>query len=122
MAFGTVTTIPAIPYKTYPASAAIPLNFTASTASGVLSNSKGTAFIGYVLGWVISETTGSGAASFTLWDNLTAPSGLNYGLVSLASGGCSTVWFGTNAIRSVSGGLYLQVNSGSVSGAVFYTT
>ena len=73
-----------------------------------------------VLGWSVHETTGLASASLVIWDNASAASGTNYGIITLNPNESTRDWFGSMALTSVTGGLYLQVVSGSVAGAVFY--
>ena len=123
MAAGTVTTAASIPYHTFPVSAAVPINFTATTTDLSLFTKNvtaGTSYAAkYLLGWVISESTGSAAASFQIYDN-TVAAGPHAGIVSLVQGTTSSVWFGTNSVVMFSGSLFLHIVSGSVQGAVFY--
>lgn len=83
---------------------------TAIVASGVTK----------ILGWSLTETTASVGASAAFYDNATAASGTNYGTITLASNESVRDSFGEIGLLCATGGIYLSVISGSVSGAVFW--
>lgn len=72
-----------------------------------------------VVGWSVTETTGSGGAKVRVWDNPSAASGPNYGLITLGAGE-STRDYWSVALPCKSGGLWLQVVSGTVEVALAY--
>lgn len=118
----TVITQTPAPYRSYPQVAALKAMWTATIASEQLLATG----CKYLLGWSIYETTGSAPASLVLWDLASAATGvggleLNYGQINLTSNQSIRDFFPSNAIENQTGGLYLQVLSGSVAGTVFYT-
>lgn len=87
-----------------------------TTTSGVILASG----VSALLGWSISETTGSAGAKVVIWDNPSAATGKHYGRpVNLVANESVRDWFAGAAPQCVTGGLYLQVLSGSVDVTVF---
>lgn len=69
-------------------------------------------------GWSITETTGSARASLRIWDGVVSGGVRNYGLITLDPGESTRDAFPL-ALEILSGGLFLQVLSGSIEGAVY---
>lgn len=88
----------------------------AVTASGQLAP---TGVCKQVIGWAIKETTGSVGATFTLWDGVNTE-GTVIVPITLSANESTRDRSGPPGIQCVSGGLYLQVISGSISGVVYW--
>lgn len=92
-------------------------DFATTTVSGQLVASG----VSVLTGWSVRETTGTASAVFAVWDNPSAASGISYGEVTLGPNeSVRDTLASTLGVANRSGGLYLQVLSGSVKGAVFY--
>lgn len=72
---------------------------------------------GALIGWSLRETTGSAAASVDIYDGNTNE-GTKVASMAMASGGDDHIYMGPFGIP-VRTGLYLDVVSGSVAGAVW---
>lgn len=93
-------------------------SFTAKTSSAAIISSG----VNKVVGWALSETTASVGASAAFYDNATAATGtaLSGPLITLASNESIRDFFGEIGLLCATGGVYLSVISGSVSGAVYW--
>ena len=69
------------------------------------------------LGITVRETAGSTAA-VRVYDHASAASGTILTTVALAANASSTLWFGPAGIRAANG-VYVDIVSGAVEGAVF---
>lgn len=73
--------------------------------------------LGAVKGWALKETTGAAPAVANLWDG-TANNGLLIAPINLAANESTRDWFGELGVSFVRG-LFVEVTSGSVSGALW---
>ena len=89
-----------------------PISIGTATANRQLYTPQGTLF-----GWSIRESTGTTAATATLWDGVDA-SGVIVGVIGLAGGGLSHPPFPEKGVE-LEAGLWLQVESGSLKGVVY---
>jgi len=96
---------------------AVPIYVAATTTSAAVDFDIGTAEVSFaaILGFAATETTGSAAASFRLYDG-TDTSGLQLCPLQNIPQGVSQepVWFGDEGVQVQSGSVYLSVVSGSV--------
>lgn len=88
----------------------------AVTASGAITP---TGVCKQVIGWSIVETTGTAGATIRLWDGV-ANEGSVIVRIDLNANESTRDRGGPPGIQCVSGGIYLQVVSGSVEGVIYW--
>jgi hypothetical protein len=93
-----------------------------TTAGGALTTSQQIAPTGVckqLIGWAVAETTNAAGASFRLWDGVNVQ-GSVLARVNLATNESNRERAGPPGIHVVSGGIYLQMLSGSIEGVIYW--
>lgn len=88
----------------------------AVTASGQLAP---TGVCRQLIGWAFAETTGANGAALRIWDGVNTE-GSVMTRINLAANESTRDRSGPPGIMCVSGGLYLQIISGSVEGVIYW--
>lgn len=88
----------------------------AVTASGQLAP---TGVCKQLVGWSLAETTGATGASLRIWDGVNTQGSVMV-RINLSANESTRDRSGPPGIQCVSGGLYLQIISGSVEGVIYW--
>lgn len=86
----------------------------------ILPNSGKPGVPSSLLGWSVTESTGSAKAQIRLHDGENSSAPILASQINLAQGESIRDWFGDESIEIVSGKVYLEVISGSVEGAIYW--
>lgn len=88
----------------------------AVTASGQLAP---TGVCKQLIGWALAETSGLNTATLRIWDGVNTEGSVMV-RINLAANESTRDRSGPPGIQCVSGGLYLQIVSGSVEGVIYW--
>jgi hypothetical protein len=88
----------------------------AVTTSGII---PATGVVRQLVGWAIKETTGAAGSNFVIWDGVNTQ-GKVIVPINLAANESTRDRSGPPGLWCLSGGLYLQMVSGSISGVVYW--